>query len=263
LFLHLLKDTHPEVRLNIIAKLETVNQVIGVDELALSLLPAISELATDKKWRVRLAIIRHIPLLAKQLGPSLFESKLNDLCMSWLADPVFQIRNAATNNLTRLVQVFGGPWTLTHIIPRIKALSEHKSYLYRMTALSAMKSMAREVGADITAEKLIPLVTSLAKDPVPNVRFNVAKALGVMSVSISPSLIASHVLPTLQLLLRDSDADVQFFVSQAMLTAKNVQEGKAPPSFPSALDSELDSNLETSFFVFLWIVVPISSRRGR
>lgn len=67
LFLTLLKDSNSEVRLNIISKLDSVNEVIGVELLSQSLLPAICELALDKKWRVRLSIIQHIPLLAKQL----------------------------------------------------------------------------------------------------------------------------------------------------------------------------------------------------
>jgi hypothetical protein len=41
--------------------------VIGIDLLSQSLLPAIVELASDKQWRVRLAIIENIPLLAAQL----------------------------------------------------------------------------------------------------------------------------------------------------------------------------------------------------
>ena len=45
-----------------------MNQVIGIDLLAQSLLPAIEELAADKHWRVRLAIIEYVPLLAAQLG---------------------------------------------------------------------------------------------------------------------------------------------------------------------------------------------------
>src|SRR5688572_19743083 len=67
LFLQLLKDDFPEVRLNIISKLDEVNKVIGVEMLAQSLLPAIVELAEDRQWRVRLAIIEYIPLLADQL----------------------------------------------------------------------------------------------------------------------------------------------------------------------------------------------------
>jgi serine/threonine-protein phosphatase 2A regulatory subunit A len=50
-----------------------VNQVIGIELLAQSLLPAIEELAEDKHWRVRLAILEHIPLLANQLGAEFFQ----------------------------------------------------------------------------------------------------------------------------------------------------------------------------------------------
>ena len=63
-----------------------VNQVIGIDLLAQSLLPAIEELAEDKHWRVRLAIIEYIPLLASQLGADFFEEKLGPQCMKWLED---------------------------------------------------------------------------------------------------------------------------------------------------------------------------------
>lgn len=41
--------------------------VIGIGQLSQSLLPAIVELAEDNKWRVRLAIIEYMPLLAEQL----------------------------------------------------------------------------------------------------------------------------------------------------------------------------------------------------
>ena len=41
--------------------------VIGIHQLSQSLLPAIMELAEDPKWRVRLAIIEYMPLLAGQL----------------------------------------------------------------------------------------------------------------------------------------------------------------------------------------------------
>jgi len=45
LFMRLLKDEVPEVRLNVISKLEGVNSVIGVDLLSQNLLPAVVELA--------------------------------------------------------------------------------------------------------------------------------------------------------------------------------------------------------------------------
>lgn len=55
-----------------------VNQVIGIELLAQSLLPAIEELAEDKHWRVRLAILEHIPLLANQLGAEFFQVRADE-----------------------------------------------------------------------------------------------------------------------------------------------------------------------------------------
>jgi serine/threonine-protein phosphatase 2A regulatory subunit A len=155
LFLHLLKDEFPDVRLNIISKLEQVNngiltmleydptltsprEVIGIDLLSQSLLPAIVELAGDKQWRVRQAIIEYIPLLAQQLGMSFFDEQLSNLCMSWLGDIVFSIREAATVNLKKLIDVFGVDWARQAIVPRVVAMATHPNYLYRMTTIFAI-----------------------------------------------------------------------------------------------------------------------------
>lgn len=122
LFLSQLKDECPEVRLNIISNLDCVNEVIGIQQLSQSLLPAIVELAEDSKWRVRSAIIEYMPLLAGQLGREFFDEKLNTLCMTWLMDHVFAIREAATLNLRKIVDQFGAEWAENTIIPKVKLL---------------------------------------------------------------------------------------------------------------------------------------------
>lgn len=64
-------------------------------------MPAIVELAEDPKWRVRLAIIEYMPLLASQLGVQFFDDKLNSLCMTWLIDHgILLILYICKNNLT-------------------------------------------------------------------------------------------------------------------------------------------------------------------
>ncbi len=79
--------------------------MIGIELLAQSLLPAIEELSEDKHWRVRLAIIEHIPLLASQLGADFFVEKLGPQVMRWLEDQVASIRDAATRTLQKIAQV--------------------------------------------------------------------------------------------------------------------------------------------------------------
>lgn len=112
--------------------------VIGIQLLSQSLLPAIVELAEDKQWRVRMAVIENIPLLASQLGVAFFDEKLSNLCMSWLGDVVFSIRESATNNLKKLIEVFGVDWAKSSLIPKIVEMSKNPNYLFRMTTVFAI-----------------------------------------------------------------------------------------------------------------------------
>lgn len=112
--------------------------VIGIELLADSLLPAIVDLAEDKAWRVRQAIIEYIPLLATQLGKPFFDEQLGNLCMSWLGDTVYSIREAATVNLKKLTDVFGVEWAKVAIVPKVVGMAQHPNYLYRLTTVQAI-----------------------------------------------------------------------------------------------------------------------------
>ena len=70
-----------------------------------------------------------------QLGVEFFDEKLNSLCMTWLIDHVYAIREAATNNLRKLVEKFGTDWAQQTIIPKVIAMSRDQNYLHRMTCL--------------------------------------------------------------------------------------------------------------------------------
>jgi serine/threonine-protein phosphatase 2A regulatory subunit A len=239
MFLQMLKDEFPEVRLHIISKLELVNQVIGIDLLSQSLLPAIVQLAEDKQWRVRLAIIEYIPLLASQLGVQFFDEKLSNLCMGWLGDTVFSIREAATHNLKKLTEVFGVEWASEAIIPKVMAMGNHPNYLYRMTTCFAISTLASVVSMDVIAKSILPMLDKLVSDDIPNIRFNVAKTYRVLinvlrrlpdegtlydlekqGSEITPSprgseLIQERVVPNLEKLQKDDDVDVRYFATTA------------------------------------------------
>jgi serine/threonine-protein phosphatase 2A regulatory subunit A len=58
--------------------------------------------------------------------------------MSWLTDHVFAIREAATNNLKKLVEKFGRDWAQNSVIPKVIQLARDQNYLYRMTCLFAV-----------------------------------------------------------------------------------------------------------------------------
>lgn len=201
-------------------------------------MPAIVELAEDSKWRVRLAIIEYMPALAGQLGQEFFDQKLRGLCMGWLNDHVYAIREAATLNMKKLVEQFGAQWAEQAIIPMILVMSRNKNYLHRkfnilykiylqlnlsihclflgMTCLFCLNMLAEVCGTDITTKLLLPTVLLLAADPVANVRFNVAKTLQKISPFLEASVIDSQVKPTLEKLNADPDVDVKHFASEAI-----------------------------------------------
>uniref|UniRef100_A0A8B9X6F9 Protein phosphatase 2 scaffold subunit Abeta n=1 Tax=Bos mutus grunniens TaxID=30521 RepID=A0A8B9X6F9_BOSMU len=205
----------PEVRLNIISNLDCVNEVIGI-QLSQSLLPAIVELAEDAKWRVRLAIIEYMPLLAGQLGVEFFDEKLNSLCMAWLVDHVYAIREAATNNLMKLVQKFGTEWAQNTIVPKVLVMANDPNYLHRMTTLFCINALSEACGQEITTKQMLPIVLKMAGDQVANVRFNVAKSLQKIGPILDTNALQEEVKPVLQKLGQDEDMDVKYFAQEAI-----------------------------------------------
>ncbi|KAF3059885.1 Protein phosphatase PP2A regulatory subunit A [Daldinia childiae] len=220
----MLKDEFPEVRLHIISKLELVNQVIGYRPTLPVSLPAIVQLAEDKQWRVRLAIIEYIPLLASQLGGSL--PIRSEGCDS-------QPQEAHRSVWSRMGQ--------RSYHPEVMAMGSHPNYLYRMTTCFAISTLATVVSLDVIGKSILPMLEKLVEDEIPNIRFNVAKTYAVLidvlkrlpeegtvyslekagTTTTTPSprateLIQQRILPSLEKLQKDDDVDVRYFATTAV-----------------------------------------------
>lgn len=216
-----------------------MNSVVSVDLLSQSLLPAIVDLAEDGKWRVRLAIIELIPILAKHLGKEYFGDKLSALCMAWLDDGVHSIRRAATENLMQLTELFGEEWAVELIIPRIGRMQMHQNYLHRTTALYVLQVVVRCLSLTAINKKVLPIILLMAVDPVPNIRFITAKTIQIVymrcqAIRASSSSLkannsnsnaslyaatAEELSSVLSKLLQDPDRDVKFYAALAMKVA--------------------------------------------
>lgn len=67
-------------------------QVIGVDSLLNSIIPALQELNNDKNWRIRKATIEHLAFFAKQIGAQFFSSQIIKLLLTCINDKVYSVR---------------------------------------------------------------------------------------------------------------------------------------------------------------------------
>eukprot|EP00965_Chrysotila_dentata_P229187 6197035-Pleurochrysis_carterae.AAC.2 len=111
------------------------------------------------------------------------------MSLAWLKDCVYTIRQSAIENIRQIVEAFGVEWATGSLLPEVLATHTSTNYLYRLTALSAVTSLARIVGEEVLCSRLLPLVITMASDPVPNVRFNVAKTLQAILGLLPPRVV--------------------------------------------------------------------------
>jgi len=189
--------------------------------LSQHLLPALFELAEDRQWRIRQAVQGHIPQLAKQLGVNYFNERLCGMCISWLNDCVFSIREAATQNLKNITVIFGVPWAKQILLPHINQQAKHRNYLYRTVALSLVSALADIFPETDVQQDLIPVVFILAVDPIANIRINAVKTLTLLIPKLDKNFVQSTIIPFLndKLLQTQKDRDVIFFANITLQTA--------------------------------------------
>eukprot|EP00729_Bicosta_minor_P015410 gene15410-21906_t len=219
LFVKLLKDDYFDVRLNIISKLDILQGVVGKEAVTEHITSEIAVLADDPQWRVRLAICEQIPALAKSLGPDGFDTaklSLTGICMNWLLDNVYSVREAAAGIVAKLVGTFGEAWAQDKVFARLAQMGGDKPYLARLTCLIAIGQLAKDSSSDVATKTLLPIVSKLAKDVVPNVRFKAAQALQHLVSKIDKKVLAAEVKPLLETMKKDADSDVKYYSTTAL-----------------------------------------------
>ena len=78
--------------MSLIENLEPLVKRLSQDSLVEKILPAITNLTSDKTWRIRLAVVEFLPKLANYISKEIFAEKLENILMDMLKDPVFTIR---------------------------------------------------------------------------------------------------------------------------------------------------------------------------
>lgn len=123
----------------------------------------------------------------------------------------------------RWLQEFGPEWAKEHLVPPVLAMIKNPHYLYRMTVLVAISSLASYVNQDVFVNTMLPVLVGCGKDRVPNVKFNVAKVLERVAPLVDNIVIQQTIKPCLAELAEDQDVDVQFYAKQALYACDNVQ----------------------------------------
>ena len=64
------------------------------------------------------------------------------ICIEWLNDNIYSVRESAIENIKQLTIIFGDQWAVQNVIKPMLALHESKNYLHRLTALFGIAALS-------------------------------------------------------------------------------------------------------------------------
>lgn len=103
-------------------------------------------------------------MLARQLGEAFFNEKLNPICIDWMKDSIFTIREASLENIKQLSIIFGTPWAQKNILPKLLGLHSESNYLHRLTSLFGIAQLSeqfQQLPAETTKKMIMPVLNTL------------------------------------------------------------------------------------------------------
>lgn len=109
-----------------------------------------------------MSVVEQFPILARQLGEAFFNDKLAPICITWLSDNIFSIREAAIQNLRQLTEIFGVAWASKYVIPQLLSLQVNSNYLHRLTPLFGMAQLSQVIPSDAVKKLFLPVLVALS-----------------------------------------------------------------------------------------------------
>jgi serine/threonine-protein phosphatase 2A regulatory subunit A len=171
IFLDLIKDEDHDIRMVIIKNLDKLNEVVNIDNFVQGIIPSLVEISDNNNWRVRAQVEETVPVFARIVNRKLFLDSIMPICIKWLTDPVYAIRQRACKIMKRLYDIFKGEDFEKKLLNKISSMAKSDSYLLRITVVILIREfLVDEYELDFMEKKLFPYISKLSDDKIPNVR---------------------------------------------------------------------------------------------
>lgn len=133
-----------------------------------------------------------------------------------MRDEVYTVRETAIANMEKIGKDFGTAWVKSHLLSPLLSLSKDKSYIQRLTFLSAIRKFTPICSQESIEGVVVPAVKALLSDPVPNVRFKSAQTMRVLIGCVGKSEMKRDMKKSIEKLTADKDKDVKYFAQKAL-----------------------------------------------
>ena len=185
IFLDLIKDEAHDIRMLIIKNLDKLNEVVNIDNYVQGIIPSLVEISDNNNWHVRNQVQEIIPTIARIVKKKIFLDSIMPICLKWLTDQVYAIRQNACKILKRVYNIFKGEDFEKKLVAKLNAMSKHENYLIRITVVLLIKEFLNdEYELDFMEKKLFPILVKLSDDKISNIRqacTHLVKKLGRLS----------------------------------------------------------------------------------
>lgn len=176
--LDLIKDEAHDIRMLIIKNLDRLNEVVNINNYVQGIIPSLIEISDNNNWRIRNEVQEIIPTIALIVDKKLFLENIMPICLKWLTDQVYVIRQNACKILKKIYGTCKSEEFKKKLLNKIGSMAKNESYLIRTTVVLLIKEFLKdEYELDFVEKKLFPILAKLSKDLISNVRQSCAQAI--------------------------------------------------------------------------------------
>ena len=214
-FQELIKDEDHDIRMVIIKNLDKLNEVVNIDNFVQGIIPSLVEISDNNNWRVRNQVQEIVPVFARIVNKKLFLESIMPICIKWLTDPVYAIRQNACKIMKRLYDIFKGEDFEKKLLSKISPMSKSESYLIRITVVMLIREfLVDEFELDFLEKKLFPYIVKLSDDKIPNVRQACSVVIKKLMRLSKNKDVVKECKSIVEELKRDKDLEVVYAITE-------------------------------------------------
>ena len=214
-FQELIKDEDHDIRMVIIKNLDKLNEVVNIDNFVQGIIPSLVEISDNNNWRVRNQVQEIVPVFARIVNKKLFLESIMPICIKWLTDPVYAIRQNACKIMKRLFDIFKGEDFEKKLLSKISPMSKSESYLIRITVVMLIREfLVDEFELDFLEKKLFPYIVKLSDDKIPNVRQACSVVIKKLMRLSKNKDVVKECKSIVEELKRDKDLEVVYAITE-------------------------------------------------
>lgn len=211
-------DDSGEVRANFGKGLKKTLSFCGEKYFINRIIPLVSKLLEDPKWRVRAFIYEHINLFAEMLkAGNMDEQDFCKILERAFKDPVSDARKHCTDHVDQLVSILGPKWIVSKLLDVVrKELNNQKTkYQFRLVPIRIAETLATSFASENSPAMKELLHTAVemmlqgSEDIISNVRLASADAIVSFIKTGCTGLFQSDIRSVLETLNNDDDHDIR------------------------------------------------------